>query len=242
MTVGVGRDALALLAGVLSTLSPCVLPLIPVIAAGATASHRRGLAALALGLVVSFAVIGTTIAYAATALNFDPALFRTAAAIVLALLGALLVSSSLQRRYERATSGASDWGQRMLARLEPAGLSGQFVVGLMLGLIWSPCAGPTLGAAIGLASEGRDLTRIALVTGAFALGAVLPLLGVGMLSHTLLARLRGGLLAGGRIGKSVLGGLLLLTAVSMLTGLDQRAEAWLVVREPDWLMSLSARF
>lgn len=242
MNPGLTNDALALLAGVLSTLSPCVLPLIPVIAAGATATHRRGLGALALGLVVSFAGIGTTLAFAATALDFDPAIFRTGAAIVLGLLGVLLLSASWQRRYAVVTSSAGDWGQRLLARFEPTGLSGQFVVGLMLGVIWSPCAGPTLGAAIGLATQGRDLSRIAVTMGAFAVGAVLPLLGIGALSRTALSRVRVDLLAGGRIGKAVLGTILLLTAVGMLGGIDQRMETWLAIREPAWLASWSARF
>ena len=242
MNFGLGRDALGLLAGVLSTLSPCVLPLIPIVVAGAASAHRRGLMALAGGLVASFAVLGTAIAYAASAFDVDPRTYRMVAAVVLGLFGLVLLSGSLQRRYATATAGVGDWGQRMLARLEPAGLGGQFLVGVMLGVIWSPCVGPTLGAAIGLASQGKDLPSIAVVMAAFGIGATIPLIAVGLLSRRLVAHTRDHLLFGGRIGKAALGLVLMLTAVAMLTGLDQRAEGWLVNHEPARLMQLTSRY
>jgi len=242
MNFGLGRDALGLLAGLLSTLSPCVLPLIPIMVAGAASAHRRGLMALAGGLVASFAVLGTTLAYAASAFDVDPQTYRMAAAVVLGLFGIVLLSGTLQRRYSTATAGVGDWGQRLLARLEPAGLGGQFLVGVMLGIIWSPCVGPTLGAAIGLASQGRDLPSIAVVMAAFGVGATIPLIGVGLLSRRLVARARDRLLFGGRVGKAALGLALTVTAIAMLTGLDQRAEGWLVNHDPAWLLRLTSRY
>ena len=98
MSLGPGSYALGLVAGSLSTLSPCVLPLIPVVVAAAVSAHRRGPLALALGLTLSFAVVGTFAAYAAGSLGLSPRLFRVVAAAILVVFGVLLLSSALQRR------------------------------------------------------------------------------------------------------------------------------------------------
>lgn len=80
------------------------------------------------------------------AIGIDTTLFRNVGAAILGMLGLVLMSVSLQQRFASATSGIGDAGNNFIARLSLNGLKGQFAIGLALGVVWSPCVGPTLGA------------------------------------------------------------------------------------------------
>lgn len=242
MDFGLGSYGLGFLAGLLSTLSPCVLPLIPILLATALASHRLGAYALALGLMLSFTLIGLFVATLGASLGLDAASFRAAAAALLIAFALVLLSSKLQQRFASATSGLGAAGDRLLSRLPLGGLGGQFVVGLVLGVIWSPCVGPTLGAASTLASQGSQLGQVALLMALFGLGAGAPLVLLGSLSRATVMRLRGRMLAAGHNGKLLLGGVMLLLGVAILTGWDKQLEAWAVDVSPAWLTELTTRF
>ncbi len=226
----------------LSTLSPCVLPLLPLVLGGAAAAHRFGMVALALGLVASFVGVGLFVATIGFSIGLDGEVFRIASAVLLALLGVVLLSGALQARFAMAASGVGDAGNRLLARFTPAGLGGQLAVGLVLGAIWSPCVGPTLGAASVLAAQGRDIGAVALVMAAFGLGAALPLVAVGSLSREAMKRWRGRVMGAGQTGKTLLGGGALAVAVLIVTGWDKALEAALVRGSPEWLTDLTTRF
>lgn len=239
MEFGLGTYALSVAAGTLSTLSPCVLPLIPILLGTAIAAHRLGPYALAAGLSLSFAVVGIFLASIGASLGLDPAVFRNVAAVLLIGFALVLLSSRLQERFAGAASGLSGAGNNLLARVSLQGLSGQFVLGLLLGVVWSPCVGPTLGAAITLASQGQDLARVSLVMLLFGIGAGLPLVLIGLLSRQALGRVRGRLLAAGKLGKLMLGGVMLALGVLILTGADKAFEAWVLNVAPDWLVNLT---
>ena len=242
MTFGAGSYALGFVAGLLSILSPCVLPLVPLVLASAAAAHRRGPAVLAAGLALSFAVVGTAVAWAAGRLGFDTGAMRFAGAVVLVILGVVLLSSALQQRVALATAGVADRGNAILGALSPEGLRGQFAIGLVLGVVWSPCVGPTLGSAVVLASRGTDLGAIALLMALFGIGAALPMLGLGLLSRTAMTRARGALLATGRWGKSAFGIVLVAVGVLIASGIDKRVETWGVEHSPAWLTELTTRY
>ena len=182
MELSLGSVGFGFVAGVLSTLSPCVLPLLPLMIGPAIVAHRLGLAALAAGLVTSFVAVGLFVAALGFSIGLDGDVFRGVSAVLLGLFGVVLLSSTLQQRLAIAAGGISDAGNRLMARLAPTGLGGQFVLGLLLGVVWSPCVGPTLGAASVLAAQGHDLARVAAVMLAFGLGTAVPLLAVGALA------------------------------------------------------------
>ena len=123
-----------------------------------------------------------------------------------------------------------------------SGASGQFGVGLLLGALWSPCVGPTLGAASLLAAQGQDIARVAVTMLVFGLGAALPLLLLGLLSRETLRRWRDRMLSAGKGGKIALGVVLIATGVLVLTGLDKYLEAIVVDASPDWLTELTTRY
>jgi len=232
---------LAFLAGILSVLSPCVLPLLPLVLGAAASEHRLGPAALAAGLALSFVAIGLFVATVGFAIGLDTGVFRLAAAILLVLVGLVLMVPRAQTRLAAAAGPVSDWTERRFGGFSTAGLAGQFGVGLLLGAVWSPCVGPTLGAASLLASQGRDLGIVALTMLLFGLGAALPLLLLGTLSREVLMRWRDRMMGLGKGLKAALGLILVATGLMIATGLDKAAETVLVNASPDWLTALTTR-
>jgi cytochrome c-type biogenesis protein len=233
---------LAALAGVLSTLSPCVLPILPIVLGAAGSEHRMGPLALAGGLALSFVIIGMFIATVGFSIGLTGDLFRAAAAIMMILIGAILMVPQFSMRLAAAGSPAGNWVEQRFGGFSTGGLSGQFALGLLLGAVWTPCVGPTLGAASVLAAKGESLTQVAATMLAFGVGAGLPLVLLGTLSREALMRWRNRLLSAGGKGKMVFGGVLLLAGVLVLTGLDKRLESALVDLSPAWLTELTTRY
>ena len=242
MAFGPGTYGLGLAAGALSTLSPCVLPIVPILLGSAASAHPRAPLALAGGLAISYAIVGSLLAWAGWALGLNTEAFRFVGALVLAFLGVLLLSGVAQRRFASATSGLAAAGDGLLSRMRLDGIKGQFVIGLVLGVVWSPCVGPTLGAAVALASQGSSLPQVASRMAVFGVGAALPILAVAYASRAGFARSRGTLIKSGQAGKAILGAALLAVAALILLGADKKAEAWLVESSPAWLTELTTRY
>jgi cytochrome c biogenesis protein CcdA len=242
MEFGLGSYGFGFLAGLLSTLSPCVLPIIPILLGSAVNAHRRAPLALAGGLAISYAVIGTGLAWAGSALDLDPSIFRSVGAVILGLLGLVLISTSLQQRFAYATAGMGDAGNNLISRMNLDGLWGQFAIGLVLGVVWSPCVGPTLGAAVVLASQGTQLPQVALLMGIFGMGAALPVVALAYVSRGAMMKLRGKLLQAGKTGKMILGAVMIALAALILSGMDKSIETWLVDHSPAWVTKVTTRY
>jgi cytochrome c-type biogenesis protein len=179
-------------------------------------------------------------------LGIDEDAFRIAASVLMLAFGVVLLVPRLQDRIVATASHiAGSGGGGRLASFSPEGASGQFFLGLLLGAVWSPCVGPTLGAAATLAAGGEALGDVADVMLAFGVGAAIPLLVVGQLlskGAALRPAWRSKLLSAGTLGKGVLGTALVLLAVVTFAGWDKRIEAELVARSPDWLTDLTTRY
>ncbi len=233
---------LSILAGILSTLSPCVLPLLPIVAASAATAHRFGALALAAGLASSFVGVGLLVATFGLTVGLDAAVFRSVAAALMILVGLVLLSGTLQERFAMAGAGLSGAADRLAERFSHGGLGGQFIIGLLLGAVWSPCVGPTLGAAATLAAQRESLGQVMLVMLLFGIGAALPLSLIGVLSREALARWRRRMDVAAHAGRTALGLLLVATGGAIITGLDRLVETRLVELSPDWLARLATRF
>lgn len=233
---------LAFLAGVLSILNPCTLPILPVVLAGAALEHRRGPLALAAGLTLSFTVIGLFVATIGFAVGLDAEVFRAVAAVLLVAVGTVLVLPVLQVRLAVAAGPMVNWTEQRLTGVSTAGLGGQFLLGLILGAVWVPCVGPTLGAASILAARGEDVAAVGLTMLFFGLGAALPLAALGALSREALLGWRNRLMRAGKGLRAALGALLILVGVLILSGVDKQLEARLVEAAPEWLVELTTRY
>lgn len=227
---------LALLAGMLSILSPCVWPLVPVVMSSNVSGRKSDALYLALGLSLSFAVAGTLVSFVLLNLGIDPVIFRYFAAALLLLMGLTLVVKPL-----------GDWLTLRLSLLssrvdtsgyQPNSGLGQFILGAVLGLVWLPCVGPTLGAAIALASMGQDMGMAFVVMLVFGIGTAGVLLMAAMLSGKVLNRWRPGLLNNAGRGKVVLGSLLLLLGAMVFSGMDKVLEEFALGTLPEWALTL----
>jgi cytochrome c biogenesis protein CcdA len=155
--MSVGPVALAFVAGVLTSLSPCVLPILPLVLSAAASERKYGAVALAAGLAISFVLVGLFVATIGYSIGLTTELFRQVGAALMVMLGAVLIFPPLQTCLALASGPIANWTDRHLGSERGSGYAGQFGVGILLGAIWTPCVGPTLGAASLLAapSAGR---------------------------------------------------------------------------------------
>ena len=151
---------LAFLAGVLSVLSPCVLPLLPIVLGTAASQHRLGPAALAAGLALSFTVIGLFVATIGFAAGLDTGFFRTVSAILLIGVGLVLLAPRLQEQLALAAAPVSNWAGGYADSFTPGGFAGQFGLWLLLGAVWSPCVGRRSVPPRSLPPKARILCRL----------------------------------------------------------------------------------
>jgi len=231
---------LALLAGILTILSPCVLPLAPIVIAGARAQDARGPLALAAGLALTFGIVGGSLASLGIEFGETGWVRRVSAAIMIAIGLAMLVPT-FGHWAEQLLAPASRFSDALAKRLPTAGLWGQVGAGVVLALGWAPCVGPTLGAAFSLAASGGSLAASMAIMTIFAIGAAASLLAVGYG----LGRLAGSgrKLAGraGQIGRGGLGIAFALVGAAILSGLDHQLEAAFIQTMPDWLVNFATQ-
>lgn len=235
MSLDITAIPLAYIAGVLSILSPCVWPLVPVVMSSATTSGKSGPWWLALGLSLAFALVGTVLTYFLLNLGLGVDILRPFAAVLLLVIAIPLLFQRLgdwfSMQLSRLTSGIEPGSGATSAR-------GQFGIGALLGVVWLPCVGPTLGAVIALAAMGQDMVLAFMVMFIFGMGTASVLLLVGLTSGRLLQQWRPGLLASAARGKKLLASMLVLLAVLVLTGWDKQLEAWALNWLPDWAVTL----
>lgn len=237
-----GTLGLAFAAGALTILSPCVVPLLPIVLSTAATKSKWGPLALGAGVVLSFITVGLFVALVGFSVGLDGGFFRSIAALILVFIGLVLFIPALQNRVSIVAAPFSAWAQERLGGFSSNGTVGQFGVGLLLGTVWSPCVGPTLGAASLLAAQGKDIFQVTLTMIAFAVGVGVPLVIIGLLSRNVLQKSRGTLLAASHTFKSLFGIILVSLGVLILSGYDKQVEAALVVASPEWLTKLTTQF
>ncbi|MHB8421657.1 MAG: cytochrome c biogenesis protein DipZ [Leptospirales bacterium] len=173
-------EILAVLAGVLTVLSPCILPILPALLSTSVSSrnpHRPFW--IVLGLGFSFALFGTTFAVFKTFLGLSNGTLRDVALLVLLFFA---ISLLVPRLWEHLGSRISTFVQKApwMSRLSgESGPVGTMLLGGALGLVWAPCAGPILGIILTLATVQASFLKTFLLMGSYALGASIPMLMIG---------------------------------------------------------------
>lgn len=240
--MGLAGLALSYAAGVLSTLSPCVLPLLPIVLASAAQQHVMGPLALALGLAGSFAGMSLFAASFGLSLGIDASTLRAVAAILMLVVGFILLVPALQEALIQRMAPVTGWAGQVLQHLPSNGVGAQFLLGIVLGVVWSPCAGPTLGAAIGLAAQRETMLQAAIAMAIFGAGAATPVLALTYGSRQVVLSRRDRLRRVSAAAKPIMGIAIAAVGLSVLTGLDKVAETHLTDAMPDWLLNLTTRY
>lgn len=227
--------ALAFVAGVITVLSPCVLPLLPLLLATATQEGRARPLGVILGFIGAFSAATLALSFLVLSLGVPPDLNRTLSAIVLALLGLALVVPALGLQFERL---AGSLAGRVPAAAGGNGFGGGLTVGLGLGLAWSPCVGPIMASVITLALNQNIGGGAIGVTLAFSLGTALPMAAVLVGGRSLVRRL-GFMQRHAAAIQRGFGLVLLLTALAIWLGWDRNIQLLLLDWFPGWDAALT---
>jgi len=233
---------LSFIAGLVTILNPCVLPLVPILVASALGKSRYGPLALAGGLVVSFTLFGFTVIAFGYSLGIDERMVRLFAGLLLLLAGAVLLVPQAQAALSAAAAPIANFGNQRLAKVSGDGWFGQFTVGLLLGVVWAPCVGPTLGVAIAAASVGEDLLASFLIFFIFGLGVATSILAFAYGSRKALGERRKTLGVLAKYGKPLFGVALLLVGFMVVTGFDKMIEIALLDNLPQWMIEFTTQF
>lgn len=166
----------AILAGILTIGAPCILPLLPILLGSSVGSQSKTRPLfIALGFVVMFSIVGLSLSYLTMAFMVAPNTLRIIATVALALFGLFMIWPT---PFEKVTSYLSGFTTRAntLSTQAGSGNLGGFVLGLLLGLIWTPCAGPVLGSILTLIATQGSTAQSAILLAAYAIGAGIPML------------------------------------------------------------------
>lgn len=230
---------LSYLAGLLTLINPCVLPVLPIVLVSALNANRYGPVALAAGMSVSFVLFGVLVTAFGASIGLTQETIAQIGAVLMILFGVILVVPMFARRFELATAGMAAGADNQMNQIDNADLRGQFLGGLLLGAVWSPCIGPTLGGAIALASQGENLGFATLIMVFFALGVSTLIIGLGLGAREAI-RTRAQALRGlAERSKPILGVTFIAVGVMLYFQLNHYIEAWALDVMPIWLQDLS---
>ena len=232
---------LAYFGGVLTILSPCILPVLPFVFARADRGFARGALPLLVGMALTFAAVATLAAVGGGWAVRANEVGRWLALALLAVFGLALILPTIS---DRMTRPLVAFGSRLSERSanRPGGdsVGSSLVLGAATGLLWAPCAGPILGIIFTAAAiEGATLNTTLLLL-AYALGAATSLALALLVGGKVFARMKGSLGASERI-RQVLGGLVLVGVAAIALGLDTRVLARLSATQTASLETSLAR-
>ena len=229
----------AYFAGLLTLINPCVLPVLPIVLVSALNAHRAGPLALAAGMSVSFVVFGVLVTAFGASVGLTQDRLAQMGAVMMMAFGLILVVPMFAQRFEMATAGVAAGADTRMNTLNAGSLRGQFAGGLLLGTVWSPCIGPTLGGAIALASQGENLGYVTLVMTAFAMGVSTLILGLGFGAQEAIRPRAQALRGLAERSKPIIGATFLVIGALLFFEVHHLIEGWLLNVMPIWLQDLS---
>ena len=229
----------AYLAGLLTLINPCVLPVLPIVLTTALQAHRLGPVALAAGMSVAFVTLGLCVATLGRSLGLSAENLAQGAAVLMMGFGLVLLVPRFNAGFATATGGMAARADAGIDRVDRTGLGGQFLGGALLGAVWSPCVGPTLGGAISLASQGQNLAWAGAIMLAFALGVSSVILALGYGARAALQRRRALMRKVAEKAKPVVGVVFIAVGLMLLFQINLIVEGWLLNIMPYWLQDFT---
>ncbi len=226
-------------AGLLTLINPCVLPVLPIVLATALQASRLGPVMLAAGMSLSFVILGVSVAVAGRSLGIDEDTIVNAGAILMVGFGLVLLVPRLSARFATATGGLSTRADSGLDNVDRSGLKGQFLAGLLLGAVWSPCVGPTLGGAIALASQGESLLRATAIMVAFAMGVSTIILVLGYGARAAIMRRQAAMRVIAEKSRPIMGAVFIAVGLMIYFRFHHVIESWMLDNLPYWLTDFS---
>lgn len=226
-------------AGLLTLINPCVLPVLPIVLATALQASRFGPLAVAGGMSLAFVALGLGVTALGRALGITQETVADAGAVLMIGFGLVLLVPRFSSGFATATAGMSSRADAGMDDLDRSGLRGQFLGGMLLGAVWSPCIGPTLGGAISLASQGQSLVWAGSIMVAFALGVSTVIVALGYGARSVIQRRQASMRALASRARPIMGGVFVIVGVGILLRVNHVLEFWAIQLLPAWLIDLS---
>ncbi len=236
--------AFAFVSGVITILSPCILPVLPIVLSGGVSGGRARPFGVIAGFVASFTVFTVTLSALVQAIGINADSLRVVAVVLIAAFGAVMIVPALRDRFELLASrvaniGRGGAGRRAGGGAAPAGFWGGVLVGLSLGLVWTPCVGPIMASVISLALTHRVDGGSVLITLTYSLGTAVPMLAVMFGGRALIARVPA--LSRNTAGiQRGFGVVMILVAVAIGLGWDRRFQTAVLAALPSYGSGLTA--
>lgn len=226
-------------AGLLTLINPCVLPVLPIVLATALQAGRLGPLTVAAGMSLSFVTLGLLVAVAGRSVGITEETLSNAGAVLMIAFGLVLLVPRFSESFATATAGVSARADAQIDTANQDGLTGQFIGGVLLGAVWSPCIGPTLGGAISLASQGESLTHAALIMVTFALGVSTIILGLGYGAQSVIRKRQAWMRQMAGSARPIMGGVFIAVGAAILLKFHHTLEFWALELLPEWFTELS---
>lgn len=224
----------AFLSGIITILSPCILPVLPIILSGSVGGRLKPYGVI-LGFIGSFSIVTLAFAAVVQSLQIPPDVLRYIAVVMIGLIGLSMILPAAHRLIERVTariSSKTPQGNR-------EGFFGGILLGSSLGIVWTPCVGPILAAVITLAATSSISAVAVVITISYAIGNAVPMLLI-MIGGSRLLTQRQFIQKYGQRIHQVFGVVLILTALAMLFGADRAFQTWILETFPDYAEHLTS--
>jgi cytochrome c biogenesis protein CcdA/thiol-disulfide isomerase/thioredoxin len=229
----------AFIAGIVTILSPCILPILPIILSTSVDLNHRNKSkpyGVVLGFVLSFTLFTLFLSSIVKSLGISANSLRTVAVVVIAFFGLTLLSPKVQVLFENLISKFSKFAPDSSKK---EGFFGGMLVGISLGLLWTPCVGPILASVISLAIIGNVSLGALFITLAYSIGTALPMFGIIIGGRNLLSRFPSLTNNLARI-QMIFGLVMILTAVAIALNFDRRFQTYILNKFPNYGSGLTS--
>jgi cytochrome c biogenesis protein CcdA/thiol-disulfide isomerase/thioredoxin len=220
----------AFLGGIITILSPCILPILPIVLSGSITGGKRRPMGVVTGFILSFTFFTLFLSAIVRATGLSPDTLRMTAVVIISFFGISLLVPMLQKATEKIFSRLTQLAPKQ--NTQDGYLSG-ILVGMSLGLLWTPCVGPILASIITLAATSSVGLNAIIITLSYAIGTAIPLLAITIGGRNLLTN-HPWLLKNTTTIQKAFGVLMLLTALAILNSWDRKFQTYILETFPSY--------
>ena len=178
----------AFIEGIVLIASPCILPVLPLVLSASADGGKKRPFGIITGFVLSFSAFALLSRILVEALHIDVNVIKAASLWLLFLFGLVLVSEKLSEIFSRLTQRAANYGNKVPQQVGKDGFFSGIAIGALIGLIWTPCAGPILAVVlVQVIQQNTNLAAVSIIV-SFAIGAGLPMLAIALVGRSLLGK------------------------------------------------------